>query len=86
MGCIPIVTKHPTYLELRRRGLPLLIVDDWAEITDQRLKVEYPTLFREVMDFRSTLMDLDKWWTFSFQSAGDEGPPRHPWLVSGDLC
>ena len=70
MGCIPIATNHPTFLELSRMGLPMLIVDEWDDLTEQRLREAYPKLFPEVMAIREKLLDLDQWWQFSF--------PCHP--------
>jgi hypothetical protein len=70
MGCIPIATRHSTIVELQQRGMPILIVEDWTDITDDLLRKHYPTLFSRAWEFRNTLLDLDRWWEFSF--------PNHP--------
>ena len=71
MGCIPIVTRHPTFVELQQRGMPMLIVEEWTDLTEGVLLEVYPRLFSETGEFRKHLLDLDKWWSFSFP-----GPPR----------
>lgn len=66
MGCIPLATTHPTLVELQQRGMPMLLVDAWEDITSDLLRDAYPTLFEEAWAFRSRLLDLDQWWEFSF--------------------
>lgn len=66
MGCIPIVTRHAAFVELSRRGMPLLIVNQWNDITEELLRREYPTLFAQTWEFRRRLLNLDEWWRFSF--------------------
>jgi hypothetical protein len=66
MGCIPIVTRHPSFDELERRGMPILVVDRWDDITEGLLSSAYPKFFPQVMKFRTKLLNLDDWWSFSF--------------------
>lgn len=70
MGCIPIATSHPTFVELEERGMPMLLLGEWEELTEELLRDVYPDLFRRVMAFRESILDLDRWWEFSF--------PCHP--------
>jgi len=70
MGCIPIATSHPTFIELEQRGMPMLLLGEWEQLTEKLLKEVYPDLFRRVMAFRDSILDLDLWWEFSF--------PCHP--------
>lgn len=79
MGCIPITTAHPTFVELQRRGMPILIVSEWPDITEETLRREYPALFARVWEFRRHLLDLDQWWSFSFPSdTSDAGAQSTP--------
>ncbi len=66
MGCIPIATRHPTFVELERRGVPLFLVEAWEFIDDAMLVEAYESLFPKVQEFRQHLLDLDEWWSFSF--------------------
>ena len=66
MGCVPIATRHPAWMELQSRGVPMLLVDDWKHLTQGLLQNSYPSLFPRVMEFRQKLLDLDQWWSFSF--------------------
>jgi len=66
MGCIPIATGHPTFVELEQRGVPLLLVEAWEVIDDAMLIEAYESLFSKVQEFRHHLLDLDAWWSFSF--------------------
>lgn len=66
MGCIPITTWHPTFVELQQRGLPVVIVESWDDITEDFLREAYREAFPRAWAFRDTLMDLDAWWRFSF--------------------
>ena len=75
MGCIPIVTRHPIFLELQQRGVPLMVVGEWEEATEARLRESYATLFPSVMDFRKKLLNLDEWWSFNFP-CHDHQPAR----------
>lgn len=70
MGCIPIATSHPTFVELEQRGMPMLLLGDWEELTEELLSEVYTDLFRRVTAFRESILDLDLWWEFSF--------PCHP--------
>lgn len=75
MGCIPIATKHPTFVELDRRGLPILLVDRWEDVTREVLEDSYSSLFARVTAFRGILLDLDEWWRFSFPCHEHEPAP-----------
>lgn len=66
MGCIPMATRHATFVELQQRGMPMLLVDSWEDVTAELLRKEYPALFEQAWQFRACLLDLDRWWTFSF--------------------
>lgn len=80
MGCIPIATRHPTFVELQRRGMPLLLVDEWDDINSELLRREYPTLFSQAWAFRGRLLDLDQWWEFSFPAQTVDTPHQSPSL------
>ena len=66
MGCIPIATKHPTFVELQERGVPLLLIEAWDDIDESLLMDSYVFLFPEVQRFRTCLFDLESWWSLSF--------------------
>lgn len=66
MGCIPIATRHPTFVELYERGMPMLLVNEWTDLNENRLREAHEKLFPRVMEFRETLLNLEKWWEFSF--------------------
>lgn len=80
MGSIPIVTEHPALRELEHRGFPLLMVQQWNQLTPDLLWNEYNRLFDRVSDFRLKLLDLNEWWKFSFPGQPQEPLPQ--WLVA----
>lgn len=80
MGCIPIATRHPTLVELHKRGMPLLLVDTWNDVSRNLLMSEYPRLFRQTWDFRRQILDLNAWWDFSFPG---QLPSDVPWGREG---
>ena len=66
MGCIPVATTHPTLVDLERRGMPILILDSWTDLNKDIIAEAYPMLFAKMMAFREVVLDLDRWWRFSF--------------------
>ena len=52
LGSIPIVLKQP-FLDVLE-GLPVLLVDNWAEVTPKRLRDELPSLMER---FHSPAME-----------------------------
>lgn len=61
---IPIVRRgqYPVYGDLLRLGFPLAIVDDWPEITPQKLDEWWSTLAPRLPAFRSKCMTADGYW------------------------
>jgi hypothetical protein len=55
LGCIPIVKSSP--LDPLYEGLPVIIVQDWSEVTRELLEKEYPYN----MDIYSEKMYLQYW-------------------------
>lgn len=66
LGCIPILTAYPASLEMRDRGLPILVVDKWTDIDRPVLEEAAESLAPRAHEFRKVLSDLDSWWTFLF--------------------
>ena len=69
LGCLPICTRHTSSAELQSRGMPLVLVDRWEELTPQRLESEWENHREALTDFQRTLRSLDRWWSFSFPGA-----------------
>ena len=65
--CVPIMTDNVTSRSLKTKGFPILIVNDWSEITEKKLNENYNQLENEIIIFREKIKDLDKWWNFSFK-------------------
>lgn len=66
---IPIVTSHPVFNSLRKKGIPLLIVDSWYEISEELLWQELPRLQQEMDSFWPNTQDPAKWWKLCFGRA-----------------
>lgn len=64
--CIPVMTDNITSRRLIKKGFPILIVNEWAEINEKKLNENYDRLETEIKVFREKVKDLDKWWNFSF--------------------
>ena len=64
--CIPIMTDNITSRSLHKKGFPILIVNEWTEITEKELNENYDRLETEIKLFSEKIKDLDKWWNFSF--------------------
>lgn len=69
-GCIPIVRRSP--LDRLMRGLPVLLVDDWREVTADRLAREHERLARQRFDF--TPMLLEHWRALVADRPGERLP------------
>ena len=65
--CIPIMTDNVTSRSLKKKGFPILIVNEWFEITEKKLNENYDQFENEIVVFRNKIKDLDKWWDFSFK-------------------
>jgi hypothetical protein len=63
---IPVVTSHPVFHDLKHRGVPLLIVETWSELTEDLLHKELPRLKEEMEIFHPLTLDAKKWWDFGF--------------------
>lgn len=60
LGCIPVMLRS-TVTELLFADMPALIVDDWAEVTRQRLEYEYPILRKRFDDPCMNKLDWSFW-------------------------
>ncbi len=69
LGSVPIL--HTSPLDPLFEGLPVLIVEDWAEITPERLAVERKRFAEEIFDFSSLYLE---YWVALIQ--GTAQPPR----------
>ena len=65
--CIPIMTDNATSRSLKTKGFPILIVNEWFEITEKKLNENYDQFENEIVEFRDKIKDLNKWWDFSFK-------------------
>ncbi len=66
--CVPIMTSSVTSKCLKNKGFPILIVNNWFEITEKKLNEEYVRFETEIIKFRDMIKDLDRWWDFSFKA------------------
>ena len=64
--CIPVMTDNITSRNLIKKGFPILIVNEWTEITEKKLNENYNRFETEIRVFKEKVKDLDKWWNFSF--------------------
>jgi len=67
LGCVPIVTRHPAFEELADRGLPLLIVEEWNDITEEFLVESWPECEERLINFTPTIQDQKLWFRFSVE-------------------
>ncbi len=65
--CIPIMTDNITSRSLKKKGFPILIFNEWSEISEKKLNENYDQLENEIKKFRDKIKDLNKWWNFSFK-------------------
>lgn len=66
LGSIPIVTRHPLFEELESRGMPLLIIDHWSQLSAQLLEDRLDDLSARVAQFLPLTRSVDLWWEFCF--------------------
>ncbi len=57
LGCIPVVKK--SCLDILYTGLPVVIVDDWADATEEFLKTKYNEMSRTT--YQLERLSLDYW-------------------------
>ncbi|MEM6826857.1 MAG: hypothetical protein AAF553_02845 [Pseudomonadota bacterium] len=67
--CTPIVTASPMARALEEKGAPLLIVNNWGEVTEPLLESQREHCFARARSFFDVVSDLDRWWDFSFNHA-----------------
>ena len=60
------MTDNITSRNLIKKGFPILIVNEWTEITEKKLNENYNRFETEIRVFKEKVKDLDKWWNFSF--------------------
>ena len=68
LGTIPIVTSHPVFWEFKERGIPLLIVEEWADITEDLLWGALPALKTQMENFHRYTINPQLWWDLCFKS------------------
>ena len=66
LRCIPILTDYPASRELKRIGLPIVVVRSWSDIDRSLLQKVSKDLIPKMEEFHQKLLDLDDWWEFSF--------------------
>jgi hypothetical protein len=63
LGCVPIVLRTNTVFDRLYREFPCLVVDRWADVTEELLDACYPECFARMRDFHAQyprfLTDLD---------------------------
>ena len=62
MGCIPICQGNPAYLGLRNKGWPIVVVDDWGDITAQKLGEWQAELRPLIPPFQNEMSNSFRWW------------------------
>jgi hypothetical protein len=65
LGAIPIVTEHPAFRELSDRGMPLLIVKSWTDLSEDFLEEKYEEFSGKVREFGPTARSHRKFYNFS---------------------
>jgi hypothetical protein len=73
-GCIPICTPNPAFVELRERGVPIVLVDDWTKIESLDLARTRRALEPAIAEFRKIYASIDAFWEFSFGDSVKSGP------------
>ena len=66
--CIPIMTDNIASKRLVAKGAPILIVNEWSDITEEYLNSQYEGLRVKIERFFDVVSSLDKWWEFSFEN------------------
>ena len=66
-GCIPICRPNPAFSELAKRGVPIVMVDDWRDIESLDLFQTRRSLAPAIEEFREIYSSLDRFWGFSFR-------------------
>jgi len=64
--CIPIMSDSVAARKLAAKGVPILIVHNWSDLTQSLLESRYDELHAQVTAFFEVLSDMDRWWEFSF--------------------
>lgn len=58
---IPICERTVAFAQLREQGFPIVLVDDWSEVTPERLAQWYKDLAPQLVSFRTRLL-TDRWY------------------------
>lgn len=64
--CIPIMTLSKCSMALKKKGLPLVIVNKWEDINEKFLNEEYEAKKNQINYFSKVYSDLDKFRCFCF--------------------
>lgn len=67
--CIPIMSESIAARKLSEKGVPILVVQSWSEVTEPMLESRYEALQADVNAFFETLSNMERWWEFSFDRA-----------------
>ena len=63
LGCVPIVVRTNTVFDRLYAAFPCLVVERWADVTEELLAVSYPECFSKMREFHARyprfLTDLD---------------------------
>jgi hypothetical protein len=63
LGCVPIVVRTDTAFDRLYAAFPCLVVERWADVTEELLAVSYPECFSKMREFHAKyprfLTDLD---------------------------
>ena len=67
MSSLPIMTSSTASRELRAIGIPIMIVDDWQDLSEGMLLDERNRFQNQLSEFRKIIMNQDRWWDFCFR-------------------
>jgi len=62
--CIPICPNVPAYADLKQEGFPIILVNNWNEITIDNLNRWWDELSPKLNDFRSNFLNVDGYWNY----------------------
>ena len=65
-GCIPICSKNAASESLLEKGMPILLVDDWYQITEEFLLQHLDGLLCKVKRFGKESTSIEGYWRFSY--------------------
>lgn len=67
LSAIPIMSSSAASQELASLGIPIMVVDDWSEITEEMLLDGRHRFQTELEAFREIVLCQDRWWNFCFR-------------------